>query len=135
MASVRNPNRPMSPHLQVWKWGPHMLVSILHRVTGSGMATVGSVLLVWWLAALASGPEAYAAFLKWFTGDYKAVGYVVGIGLTLSVFQHAASGVRHFVMDTGAGFELRTNKLGALATMSFSITATALFWFYLVGVK
>ena len=43
LASARNENRPLSPHLQVWKWGPHMLVSILHRVTGSGMATVGAI--------------------------------------------------------------------------------------------
>ena len=53
-------NRPLSPHLQIWKWGPHMLVSILHRVTGDGMALVGLGVLLWWLGALASGPEAYA---------------------------------------------------------------------------
>ncbi|MFN6934699.1 MAG: succinate dehydrogenase, cytochrome b556 subunit, partial [Tsuneonella sp.] len=45
-------NRPLSPHLQIWKWGPHMAVSILHRVTGDGMALVGLGVLVWWLAAL-----------------------------------------------------------------------------------
>ena len=49
-------NRPLSPHLQIWKWGPHMLVSILHRVSGDGMALVGLFVLVWWLGALASGP-------------------------------------------------------------------------------
>ena len=114
-----------------------MLVSILHRATGDGMATVGSVLLVWWLAALAAGEQSYATFRDVFTldnGRLNIVGYVVGIGLTLALFQHIAGGVRHLVMDTGAGFELKRNKQGALATMAFAVVATAFFWLYL-GVK
>jgi succinate dehydrogenase / fumarate reductase cytochrome b subunit len=133
----RSTARPISPHLQIYKWGPHMLVSILHRVTGSGMATVGAVLLVWWLAALAGGAESYATFRDVFThadGSLNIVGYVIGIGLTLALFQHMASGVRHLVMDVGAGFELKRNKMGALATMVFSVAMTALFWLYL-GLK
>lgn len=129
--------RPLSPHIGVYKWGPHMLVSILHRATGSGMATVGAVLLVWWLAALAAGDAAYASFRDVFTyhdGRLNVVGYVVGVGLTLSVLQHLASGVRHLVMDTGAGFELKRNKTGALATLLFSVAMTVFFWLYL-GVK
>ena len=55
--SSSNRTRPLSPHLTIWRWGPHMAVSILHRATGSGMATVGAILLVWWLVALASGEE------------------------------------------------------------------------------
>ncbi|MEO6199165.1 MAG: succinate dehydrogenase, cytochrome b556 subunit, partial [Sphingomicrobium sp.] len=55
--------RPLSPHLGIWRWGPHMLVSILHRVTGGGLAVVGLGVLTWWLVALATGTEAYAAFL------------------------------------------------------------------------
>ena len=51
----RNPARPLSPHLSIWRWGPHMAVSILHRVTGAGLAMVGLALLVWWLVAAASG--------------------------------------------------------------------------------
>ena len=123
--------RPMSPHLQVWKWGPHMTVSILHRATGSGMATVGTLLLVWFLAALASGPRAYATFADVFTlasGRLNIVGWVVGVGLTLSFFQHMASGVRHLVMDTGAAFELKTNKTLAYLTFAASVTLTVLFW-------
>jgi succinate dehydrogenase / fumarate reductase cytochrome b subunit len=129
--------RPISPHLQVYKWGPHMLVSVLHRITGSGMATVGSVLLVWWLAALAGGAESYATFRDVFTyanGRLNIIGYVIGIGLTLVLFQHMASGVRHLVLDTGAGYELKRNKMGALATMAFSVVATIAFWLIL-GIK
>ena len=103
MAS-RNPARPLSPHLQVYKWGPHMLVSILHRATGSGMATVGSLLLVWWLAAIASGDQAYATFVDVFT------------------------------RDTGAGYELKRNKAGAIATMVASVALTVVFWLYM-GIK
>lgn len=133
MAS-RNPARPLSPHLQVYKWGPHMLVSILHRATGSGMATVGTGLLVWWLAAIAGGAESYATFHDVFTTDTGALnilGYVIAIGLTLSLFQHMMTGIRHFVLDTGAGYELKRNKMGALATMVASVALTIVFWLYL----
>ena len=54
--------RPLSPHLQIWRWGPAMLVSILHRVSGNGMATVGMGVLLWWLAEVDGGPAMYAHF-------------------------------------------------------------------------
>lgn len=110
-----------------------MTVSILHRVTGDGMATVGTVLLVWWLAALSGGPASYATFHFVF-GEFAggALGYLFGIGLTLSLFQHIGTGVRHFFLDAGANYELRGNKRGALATMVFAGLATAVFWTYLL---
>lgn len=129
--SSSNRTRPLSPHLSIWKWGPHMAVSILHRVTGSGLATVGAILLVWWLIALASGPDAYAGFLDTFTyqsGELNALGWLFGIGLTLSLFQHMGSGIRHLVMDTGANFELKSNKRSAQLTWVFSIVMTIVFW-------
>jgi succinate dehydrogenase / fumarate reductase cytochrome b subunit len=134
LAKARNINRPLSPHLQIWKWGPHMLVSILHRVTGSGMATVGVALLLWWLAALAGGEDSYARFLDCLTVDSgapNAIGYILGIGLTLSFFQHMMSGIRHFVMDTGAAFELKANKSFAVLTMVVSVVLTVLLWGYI----
>lgn len=112
-----------------------MLVSILHRATGDGMATVGTVLFVWWLAALASGPNAYAQFIDIFTlksGALNPIGYLFGIGLTLAFFQHMASGIRHLVLDTGAGYELKTNKFWARSTIFFSIVLTAGYWAYLL---
>lgn len=113
-----------------------MTVSILHRVTGSGMATVGSVLLVWWLAAIAGGAKSYALFHFVFGETLGgALGYIFGVGLTLSFFQHLASGVRHFILDTGAGYELKGNKRGALATFVFSIIATIIFWAFMLGAK
>ncbi|GAA3253910.1 succinate dehydrogenase, cytochrome b556 subunit [Sphingomonas yabuuchiae] len=135
--AARNTARPLSPHLQIWKWGPNMLVSILHRATGTGMATVGAALLVWFLAAVAAGPESYATFRDVFTvqsGGLNIIGYVVGIGLTACLFQHMANGIRHLFMDVGAGFELKSNKLQAQATMIFAVVMTVAFWLYL-GIK
>jgi succinate dehydrogenase / fumarate reductase cytochrome b subunit len=127
----RNPSRPLSPHLTIWKWGPHMAVSILHRVTGGGLATVGALALVWWLVATASGPEAYAAFTKVAT---SWIGLIVGVGLTWAFFQHTLSGLRHLVMDIGAGFELGTNKLWANMTLVGAVILTLLFWVLLLTV-
>jgi succinate dehydrogenase / fumarate reductase cytochrome b subunit len=134
LAKARNVNRPLSPHLQVWKWGPHMTVSILHRVTGSGMATVGMVVLLWWLGALAGGADSYAAFMNLLTvesGAPNIAGYILGIGLTLSFFQHMMSGIRHFVLDTGAAYELQANRRFAILTMVVSVFLTVALWGYL----
>ena len=133
MAS-RNPARPLSPHLQIWRWGPHMLVSILHRATGSGMATVGTMLLVWWLAALAGGEQSYATFADTFTtssGSLNVLGWIIGVGLTLSLFQHMMTGIRHFFLDAGAGYEITGNKRWALATIVAAAVLTVLYWLYL----
>ncbi|WP_299420580.1 succinate dehydrogenase, cytochrome b556 subunit [Sphingomonas bacterium] len=127
--AAKDSGRPIAPHLSHYKWGPAMLVSILHRATGDGMAIVGGLLFTWWLASLAAGKESYDWFLSWFTGpSWNILGYIVGVGLTLSLFQHMLSGIRHFVLDTGAGYELKTNKTGALLTIVGSVLLTILFW-------
>lgn len=134
-SSPAKPNRPLSPHLGIYRWGPAMTVSILHRITGSGLALVGLPLFVWWLASAAAGDEASATFRDVFTveaGGLNIIGWVVGIGLTLAFFQHMMSGIRHFFLDAGAAFELKANKLSALLTIASSIVLTAAFWFYLV---
>ncbi len=99
------------------------------------MATVGTLLVVWWLAALAGGPASYDAFLDVFTyasGKLNALGYVFGIGLTLAFFQHMASGIRHFVLDAGAGYELKSNRIWAQSTLVASVALTAAYWAYLL---
>jgi succinate dehydrogenase / fumarate reductase cytochrome b subunit len=128
----RNPSRPLSPHLTIWKWGPHMLVSILNRISGAGLTVVGSAVLVWWLVAAASGKDAYDSFTGWAT---SWIGIVVGVGLSWAFFQHTLGGLRHLVMDIGAGFELRSNKFWANMTLAGTIFLTALFWFVIVAVK
>jgi succinate dehydrogenase / fumarate reductase cytochrome b subunit len=128
----RNPDRPLSPHLTIWRWGPGMLVSILHRITGSGLAVLGLGLLTWWLWALAAGPDAYADFgvhaSRWY-------GLVVLVGLTWAFWQHVLSGIRHLVMDIGAGFELRINRLFSVLTLAGALFLTALTWFLIMGVN
>jgi succinate dehydrogenase / fumarate reductase, cytochrome b subunit len=128
----RNPSRPLSPHLTIWRWGPHMLVSILHRVTGVGLATFGVAVFVWWLVAAASGPEAYASFAGWATWPWSAI---VWVPLSWAFFQHTLSGLRHFVMDIGAGYALDTNKFWAVMTLAGSIVLTSLFWLYIMLVR
>src|SRR5215216_6868325 len=123
--------RPLSPHLSVWRWGPGMLVSILHRATGIAVSFAGLAILSWWLVAIAEGPEAHAKFVKVAT---HPVGLVVLIGVTWSFFQHLLSGIRHLVMDTGAAFELGINKTSAILTFVGSVLLTAAVWVYLLGV-
>jgi succinate dehydrogenase / fumarate reductase cytochrome b subunit len=123
--------RPLSPHLSIWRWGPHMAVSILHRVTGGGLSVVGLAVLTWWLTAVAAGPAAYATFAKVMTSP---IGLIVPVGLTWAFFQHLLSGIRHLAMDTGAAFELGTNKLFAILTIVGSLGLTACVWAYLLGV-
>lgn len=145
-------NRPISPHLQVYKWGPHMLVSILHRASGDGLAIVGSLMFLWWLGAIAGGEASYQAFLSciWQATEAAApvapgappaapvaaaslsvtnwIGRAVLIGLTWAFFQHFFSGLRHFVLDTGAGYELKANKLWSLVVILAALFATAGVW-------
>jgi len=118
-------NRPLSPHLQIWKWGPHMAASILHRVTGDGLALVGLAVLLWWLGAMAGGAESYATFVEIMGSP---IGMIVLVGLSWAFFSHMMTGLRHFVMDIGAGYELTTNKTFSVVAPVLGILLTAAFW-------
>ena len=124
--------RPLSPHLTIWKWGPHMTVSILHRVTGGAITIAGLAILSWWLASLAGGEAAYAGFAK---VAQSPAGMIVLVGLTWAFWQHLLSGIRHLVMDIGAGFELRTNRFFAILTVAGALFLTALTWYLIMGVN
>lgn len=128
MAVVRD--RPISPFLTIWRWGPHMVVSILHRITGAGLSIVGLAVLTWWLMAIAGGADAYATFT---TAATHWVGKIVLIGLTWAFFQHLFSGIRHLLTDTVMGFELRANRASAIATIVCSVLATVIVWAYWLG--
>lgn len=123
-ASPSARNRPLSPHMQIWRWGPGMISSILHRATGIG-GTVGLFVLLWWLGALVSGPEAYATFSKHASSWY---GLVVLVGVSWSVIGHTITGIRHFVLDVGAGYELTQNNLWATICTVLGFVLTAAFW-------
>jgi succinate dehydrogenase / fumarate reductase cytochrome b subunit len=123
------PSRPLSPHLTVWRWGPHMAVSILHRLTGAALSFAGLAILTWWLVAISNGTDSFVHFTKLAS---HPVGLVVLIGLTWAFFQHLLSGIRHLVMDTGAAFELGINKTFAILTIVGSIALTAAVWVYVL---
>ncbi|MAM62074.1 succinate dehydrogenase, cytochrome b556 subunit [Maritimibacter sp. UBA3975] len=117
MADVNPGNRPLSPHLQVYRWPLNMALSILHRITGTAMGVTG-VLIVWYFLALATGPDyfetASAVLTSWF-GD---------IVLFLSVcalWLHFANGVRHLIWDTGSHFGLKTSKRSAYIGIGFAV--------------
>lgn len=101
-----------------------MTVSILHRITGVGN-TIGLFVLLYWLGSLASGPDAYAAFQGHASAWY---GMVVLVGISWSFFNHVGSGIRHFVLDIGAGYELERNKVWASLTPVIGILLTVAFW-------
>ena len=125
MAGRPTSPRPLSPHLSIWKWQVHAIVSILHRITGNAMALGAVVLFLWWLIAAASGPAAYLTFMDVATGWF---GKLVGFGLTWVFFQHLCSGIRHLIMDTGQGFDLATSRAMASATLIASTLLTVLTW-------
>jgi len=129
---MRNPSRPLSPHLTIWRWGPHMAVSILHRATGAALSIAGGIGLTWWLVAAASGPEQYARFMR---VAHSWIGMVVVVGLSWAFFQHLFSGLRHLLLDTGAGYELRTNRTWAIMTMVGSAAATLAVWAYIFSAR
>ncbi len=122
---AHHPDRPLSPHLTVYKWGPHMAVSIFHRATGDILAIAGTLALLWWLGAMASGADAYRDFIAHADG---IVGKVILVGLSWAFFQHLFSGLRHLVLDTGAGYELKTNKIFSVLVFVAAILATAGLW-------
>ena len=123
--------RPLAPHLTIWKWGPHMTVSILHRITGGALTVAGLAVLAWWLVAIAGGDKAYADFAKL---AQSPAGMIVLVGLTWAFWQHFFSGLRHLVLDTGAGYELKVNRFWAIMTLVGSLFATAITWYLLIGV-
>jgi succinate dehydrogenase / fumarate reductase cytochrome b subunit len=95
------PNRPLSPHLQVYRWPLNMATSILHRATGIALA-VGTLMLVWWLVALVRGPETYDAYQQ-VIGSF--IGRLFLFGWTWALFFHLCNGIRHLFWDAGLGFE------------------------------
>jgi len=117
-------NRPLSPHLQVYRFQITMAMSILHRLTGVGLG-VGTVLLAWWLIAAAVGPDAYASF-EWFIDSW--VGLLALLGFTFSLFYHLFNGIRHLFWDAGMGFELPAMRASGLTVAIISVLLTVIAW-------
>ena len=120
----QTPHRPLSPHLQIWRWHITMFSSIMHRVTGSA-SVAGAILVAIWLVALAMGPEHYDCFL---TVAKSPLGLLVWFGLSLAGFVHLTGGLRHLIWDTGTGFEPKIADQIALWTMILGVVLTLAFW-------
>ncbi|QKV19972.1 succinate dehydrogenase, cytochrome b556 subunit [Oricola thermophila] len=123
-SSPAKSERPLSPHLQVYKLIPTMAMSIVHRITG-GALYVGTLLFAWWLIAAASGPD-YFATVNGFLGSW--FGLLVLFGFTWALIHHMLGGLRHFVWDLGYLFEKHTATKLAWATLAGSITLTLVIW-------
>lgn len=124
---MAEPNRPLSPHILIYKEEITMVMSIVHRITGVGL-TIGTALLVWWLAAAAIGDGAFAVaqgfFGHWF-------GKLILIGYTWALFHHMLGGLRHFVWDLGKGYGDERYAM-AWATIGGSVILTGIVWLFLI---
>src|SRR5436309_7716075 len=116
--------RPLSPHLQVYRWQLTSVLSILHRTTGVALS-LGTILLVWWLGAASDGPEPYAAFQR-FLGSW--IGLVLLFGWSLALFYHLCNGIRHLLWDTGRGLELRSVYTGGWTVLAATTALTIIAW-------
>jgi succinate dehydrogenase / fumarate reductase cytochrome b subunit len=117
-------NRPLSPHLQIYRFVPTMAMSIVHRITG-GALYFGTVLVAAWLIAAASGEE-YFNYVNWFFGSI--VGQVILFGYTWAMLHHLLGGLRHIMWDLGYGFDKEFSTLLAKANLVASIALTVLVW-------
>jgi succinate dehydrogenase / fumarate reductase cytochrome b subunit len=116
--------RPLSPHLQIYTPKINMVMSIVHRITGAALY-FGTLLLAWWLIAAATGPG-YFAYVNSLFGSL--LGQLVLFGYTWALMHHMLGGVRHFIWDTGRGFEIDAVKTMSWATLIGSVVLTVLIW-------
>ena len=116
--------RPLSPHLQIYRPTLTMTMSIVHRITGTGLY-FGMLLLVWWLIAAAAGPNAYAS-VQWFMETL--LGRLILFGYTWALIHHMLGGIRHLIWDLGYGFGPAEREWMTVATLVGSIGLTILLW-------
>jgi len=121
---MSNTERPLSPHLSIYRWPITMTLSILHRATGMAM-TAGLVLLTAWLVNAAAGAAEYEQFAAAIS---TLLGRLVLIGWSFAFFYHLANGIRHLVWDTGRGFEKRQANASAWFVIIAAVLITAGFW-------
>lgn len=115
-------NRPLSPHLQVYRWQITMALSIFHRMTGVGLG-LGLLLLTWWIVAAASGPDyfdlVHTIMTSW-------IGRLILLGFTWALCYHLCNGIRHLFWDIGYGFEIPSMQKSGMAVLALSVILTVL---------
>src|SRR5579884_826315 len=119
-------NRPLSPHLQIYRWQLTSVLSILHRASGVALS-IGAVLFVWWLVAAASGPAAYAQVQRFFGSP---IGLILLFGWTVALFYHLCNGIRHLVWDTVHALDLPNTYRGGWIVLAGTVVLTALAWIF-----
>ncbi len=119
----RAAERPLSPHLQIYRPMLTMMMSIVHRITGIGLY-FGTLLLAWWINS-AAGPNGYAKF-EAFIGSW--IGRLILFGYTWALIHHMLGGIRHLIWDTGRGFGPNEREWLAAANLVGSIAITVLLW-------
>lgn len=124
MADVNRGDRPLSPHLQVYRPQITSVLSILHRATGCGLA-LGAMLTAWWMLALASGPEYFAVADGVMT---SFIGHLVMMGSTWALAYHLCNGIRHLWWDLGLGFKMDQVTFSGQITLVASGALTLMTW-------
>ena len=117
--------RPLSPHLQVYRWQITMTMSILHRVSGVALAT-GAFLFAWWLVAAAMGPDSYATFIAFMRSP---IGLLALFGFSFALIYHTFNGIRHLLWDIGYGYEIPKFYATGWAVAALTLVATLGVWF------
>ena len=121
---MKQPDRPLSPHLSIYRWPITMALSILHRATGVANA-VGLLVLAAWLIQAAGGEASYAAFTR-VMGSW--LGLLVLAGFSFSFFYHLCNGIRHLVWDAGRGFEKHQANRSSYLVIASAIVLTLALW-------
>lgn len=121
---MRPVNRPLSPHLTIYRLPMLALLSITHRITGVAL-TAGTLILVYWLLALAAGPDAYADASAVFG---SVLGQIVLFGFSWALYYHLCNGIRHLVWDIGKGLDLESADSSGIIVLGASVLLTVLTW-------
>ncbi|MFW5660835.1 MAG: succinate dehydrogenase, cytochrome b556 subunit [Oceanicaulis sp.] len=122
-------HRPLSPHLQVWRWHATMASSILHRASGV-VNYIGAILVTIWLLLLASGEQAYGDWESLREGPVGILVTIALIGFTLSLSYHLLNGLRHLAWDAGAGYDPKGSNQRSILIFAGAIVITALVWIF-----
>ncbi len=124
-------NRPLSPHLQVYRPQLTSILSISHRVTGLALSA-GTLMLIWQLIAAASGPDAFDTFQA-FEGSW--IGIIVLHGWSVALFYHLCNGIRHLIWEEGAGLDLPTDYKSGMFVLNATVVLTVLTWIVALAMK
>ena len=117
--------RPLSPHLQIYKWQLHMAMSIFHRATGVFLS-LGLVGLMWWLVAAATGPDYFSQAQMFIVRPF---GRLVLFGFSISLIYHALNGIRHLFYDAGMGYDLEVTRKSGRLVMVLTLVLTLGIWY------